>query len=65
MYEAPVSRNFLDKRRINDTQKLSKTKALVVAKAFYCVGKLFPAFYERKLNFPAIYWVGKLFARVY
>jgi len=42
--------NFLDKRRINDTQKLSKTTAVVVAKAFYCVGKLFAAFSERKLS---------------
>jgi hypothetical protein len=38
--------NFLDKRRINDTHKLSKTTALVVAKAFYCLGKLFAGFSE-------------------
>jgi hypothetical protein len=38
---------FLDKRRINDMQKLSKTTALVVAKAFYCMGKLFAGFSER------------------
>jgi hypothetical protein len=37
---------FLDKSRINDTQKLSKTTALVVAKAFYCLGKLLAGFSE-------------------